>query len=184
MPMVELVERTELAVDEVIEVMGRSTIEAVLAMSAEGVAGPKQAGKARPAGEAAWYGRQSGKVSLSDRKVRVERPRLRRRGQGTGGEVEVPAYAAMSRPGPLAQWMLEILLAGVSTRKYARVIPEMAEAVGVSKSAVSRETIEASERVLEELMARRRGGSPAAAARSVTVPLESASLRGFPCRFR
>ena len=36
----------------------------------------------------------------------------------------------------------------VSTRKYARVIPEMAETVGVSKSAVSRETIEASERVL------------------------------------
>ena len=156
MPMVELVERTELAIDEVIEVMGWATIEAVLAMSAEGVAGPKQAGKARTVGEAAWYGRQRGQVYLSDRKVRVER--LRRRGQGTGGEVELPAYAAMSRPGPLAQRMLEILLAGVSTRKYARVIPEMAETVGVSKSAVSRETIEASERVLEELMERRLDG--------------------------
>ena len=127
LPMVELVERTELAIDEVIAVMGRATIEAVLAMSAEGVAGPKQAGKARPAGEAVWYGRQSGQVYLSDRKVRVERPRLRRRGQGTGGEVAVPAYEAMKRPGPLAQRMLEILLAGVSTRKYARVIPAMAE---------------------------------------------------------
>ena len=60
LPMVELVERTELAIDEVIEVVGRATIEAVLAMSAEGVAGPKQAGKARAAGEAAWYGRQRG----------------------------------------------------------------------------------------------------------------------------
>ena len=84
LPMVELVERTELAIDEVIAVMGRATLEAVLAMSAEGVAGPKQAGKARPAGEAVWYRRQSGQVYLSDRKVRVERPRLRRRGQGTG----------------------------------------------------------------------------------------------------
>ena len=74
LPMVELVERTELAIDEVIAVMGRATLEAVLAMSAEGVAGPKQAGKARPAGEAVWYGRQSGQVYLSDRKVRVERP--------------------------------------------------------------------------------------------------------------
>ena len=140
LPMVELVERTELAIDEVITVMGRATLEAVLAMSAEGVAGPKQAGKARPAGEAVWYGRQSGQVYLSDRKVRVERPRLRRRGQGTGGEVEVPAYEAMNRPGPVGQRMLEILLAGVSTRKYARVIPAMAETVGVSRSAVSRET--------------------------------------------
>ena len=153
-----MVERTELAIDEVITVMGRATLEAVLAMSAEGVAWPKQAGKARPAGEAVWYGRQSGQVYLSDRKVRVERPRLRRRGQGTGGEVEVPAYEAMNRPGPVGQRMLEILLAGVSTRKYARVIPAMAETVGVSRSAVSRETIEASERVLEELMERRLDG--------------------------
>ena len=99
LPMVELVERTELAIDEVITVMGRATLEAVLAMSAEGVAWPKQAGKARPAGEAVWYGRQSGQVYLSDRKMRVERPRLRRRGQGTGGEVEVPAYEAMNRTG-------------------------------------------------------------------------------------
>jgi putative transposase len=155
LPMVELVERAELAIDEVIEVVGRATIEAVLNMSAEAMAGPKQAGKARAAGEARWYGRQDGQVYLSDRKVRVERPRLRVKGQGAGGELEVPAYLAMRRPGPLADRMLEIVLAGVSTRRYAEVIPEMADTVGVSKSAVSRETIEASERVLTELMERR-----------------------------
>ncbi|MCH8947989.1 MAG: carboxypeptidase regulatory-like domain-containing protein, partial [Acidobacteria bacterium] len=83
------------AVAEVIEVIGRATIEAVLDMSAEGVAGPKQAGKSRAEGGAVWYGRQAGQVYLSDRKVRVERPRLRRRGEGKGGELEVPAYAAM-----------------------------------------------------------------------------------------
>ena len=134
LPMVELVERTELAIDEVITVMGRATLEAVLAMSAEGVAGADAGGQGAPGGEAVWYGRQSGQVYLSDRKVRVERLRLRRRGQGTGGEVEVPAYEAMNRPGPVGQRMLEILLAGVSTRKYARVIPAMAETVGVSRS--------------------------------------------------
>jgi len=155
LPMVELVEQAELAIDEVIEVMGRATIEAVLEMSAEGVAGPKQAGRARAEGEPVWYGRQRGQVYLSERKVRVERPRLRRRDQGEGGEVEVPAYRAMRRPGAVADRMLEILMAGVSTRKYARVIPEMADTVGVSKSAVSREAIEASERVLKELMERR-----------------------------
>jgi transposase-like protein len=80
------------------------------------------------------------------------------KGQGEGGELEVPAYLAMRRPGPLADRMLEIVLAGVSTRRYAEVIPEMADTVGVSKSAVSRETIEASERVLAELMERRLDG--------------------------
>src|SRR5680860_98314 len=151
LPMVQLVERAELAIDEVIEVVGRATIEAVLEMSAEALAGPKQAGKGREDGRAGWYGRQNGQVYLSDRKVRVERPRLRVKGQGEGGELEVPAYAAMQRPGPVADRMLEILLAGVSTRRYGAVIGEMADTVGVSKSAVSREAIEASERVLKEL---------------------------------
>ena len=155
LPMLELVEQTEVAIAEVIQVMGRATIEAVLEMSAEGVAGVKQAGRSRAEDDTVWYGRQGGVVYLSDRKVRVERPRLRRRGAGEGGEVEVPAYAAMRRPGAVADRMLEVLMAGVSTRKYGRVIGEMADTVGVSKSAVSRETVEASERVLKELMERR-----------------------------
>ena len=155
LPMLELVEQTEVAIDEVIQVMGRATIEAVLEMSVEGVAGVKQAGRSRAEDDTVWYGRQGGVVYLSDRKVRVERPRLRRRGAGEGGEVEVPAYAAMRRPGAVADRMLEVLMAGVSTRKYGRVIGEMADTVGVSKSAVSRETVEASERVLKELMERR-----------------------------
>ena len=155
LPMLDLVEQTEVAIAEVIQVMGRATIEAVLEMSAEGVAGVKQAGRSRAEDDTVWYGRQGGVVYLSDRKVRVERPRLRRRGAGEGGEVEVPAYAAMRRPGAVADRMLEVLMAGVSTRKYGRVIGEMADTVGVSKSAVSRETVEASERVLKELMERR-----------------------------
>ena len=43
---------------------------------------------------------------------------------------------------------------GVSTRRYARVLPAMADQVGISKSAVSRETIEAGTRVLAELAER------------------------------
>ena len=71
--MLELVEQTEVAIDEVIQVMGRATIEAVLEMSAEGVAGVKQAGRSRAEDDTVWYGRQGGVVYLSDRKVRVER---------------------------------------------------------------------------------------------------------------
>ena len=84
LPMLELVEQTEVAIDEVIQVMGRATIEAVLEMSAEGVASVKQAGRSRAEDDTVWYGRQGGVVYLSDRKVRVERPRLRRRGRRGG----------------------------------------------------------------------------------------------------
>lgn len=46
LPMVELVEQAQCAVDEFIDVMGRATIEAILQMSAEQLAGPNQQGKA------------------------------------------------------------------------------------------------------------------------------------------
>ena len=45
LPLVELLERGERAIDEVIDVMGRATVEAVLRMSAEQVAGPKLQGR-------------------------------------------------------------------------------------------------------------------------------------------
>ena len=51
--------------------------------------------------------------------------------------------------------MLDILMRGVSTRQYRGVIPEMADTVGVSKSSVSRQMIEASEAEVEGLLGRR-----------------------------
>jgi hypothetical protein len=60
----------------------------------------------------------------------------------------------MSKDGCLAKRMLEIVIAGVTTRRYQQVLPEMAEMVGVSQSQVSRETIEAGERLLEDLARR------------------------------
>jgi putative transposase len=153
LPMVALIEQAELALDELIDVMGRATVEAVLLMSAEQVAGPKHPG--RPGGEVRWHGHQAGKVALSDRKVRVVRPRLRRKGRGAGQEVEVPAYEAMQGDSRLSARMLEILMQGVSTRKYARVLPAMADTVGITKSSVSRDFIEASEQALKTLCERR-----------------------------
>ena len=55
----------------------------------------------------------------------------------------------------LGQRLLEILMHGVSTRHYRKVLPEMAETVGVSKSSVSREFVDASEKALKELAERR-----------------------------
>lgn len=153
LPLVELVEQCRGAVDEVIDVAGRATIQAVLELSAQQVTEGElsQPGKKR-AGDVVRWGRQPGRVKLSDRKLRVNKPRLRKR---TGGEVDVPAYEAMQDDDRLGARMLEILMKGATTRSYRSVIAQMADTVGVSKSAVSRETIEASEKQLEELLARR-----------------------------
>ena len=155
LPMLSLIEQAEVAVDEVIDVVGRASIEAVLLMSARQVAGVKQKGKRRDGEAIGWHGKQKGVVALSDRKVRIKKPRLRRKGQSQDAEVEVPAYTAMQTSSRLGQRMLQIILAGISTRQYKEVLPQMAEAVGVSKSAVSREMIEASEQIYKDLLDRR-----------------------------
>ena len=154
MPMVDLIEQCRWACDELIDVTGRATIEAVLQLSASQAAGgPAHQGKRR-AGDVVFYGRQTGQVMLSDRKLEVQRPRLRKRGR-PGREVEVPAYQAMQNGEQMGARMLDILMRGVSTRNYKEVIPTMAETVGVSKSAVSRQVIEASEAEVEALLSRR-----------------------------
>ena len=153
LPMVELITGTEMAVDELIAVTGRAAIEAVLMLSAQEVAGPKHPGKA--AGEITWYGRQPTTIPLSERKLRVDKPRLRRKGTGTDKEVPIPAYEAMLGNSRLGQRILEILLHGVSTRNYRKVLPQMAETVAVSKSNLSREFVETSAQTLKELCERR-----------------------------
>ena len=155
LPMLDLIETAEVVIDDLIDVMGRATIEAVLLMSAAQVAGPKQQGK-KAERDIAYHGSQAGRVALRERQLRVEKPRLRRKHpqEGESGEVEIPAYEAMRSDGRLADRMLDILINGVSTRRYEGVLPEMAETVGVSKSQVSRETIEAGERLLKELAER------------------------------
>ena len=71
LPMMELIEASRLAVDEVIDAVGRASIEAILHPSAQGVAGAKHQGK--KGGEVRWHGTQPGTVPLSNRKLRVGR---------------------------------------------------------------------------------------------------------------
>jgi transposase-like protein len=157
MPMVDLITQCQMTCDELIQVTGRAVIESVLDLSASQTAGgPAQQGKRR-SGEVVFYGRQPGQVMLGDRKLEVERPRLRTRGR-RGREVEIPAYTAMQNSAPMSARMLEIAMRGVSTRNYKEVIPAMAETVGVSKSAVSRRMAEASGAEVEALLARRFDG--------------------------
>lgn len=155
LPMLDLITQGERAIDEVIDVMGRATIEALLRMSAEQVAGPRQQGKATERA-VYWHGTQGGRVALAERQLHVEKPRLRKRQVAINerAEVSIPAYEALRKDGKLADRMLSILMRGVSTRKYREVLPEMAEQVGISKSQVSRENIEAGERLLQELAER------------------------------
>jgi transposase-like protein len=150
LPIVDMIQSASQVVDTVIHEIGVKTLEIILALSAEEVAGPRTPGKA--SGEIRHHGAQMGRVQLADRKVRVKRPRLRHK---TEGEVKIPAYEALRKNQALSQYMLGALMRGISTREYHQVLPKMAETVGVSRSAVSRQAMEASIEQLKQLQERR-----------------------------
>lgn len=152
-PMLELFERGRQTVDEWAGELGRVGIEALLILSADQLAGRPHPGRAT--GEIRHHGRQRGLVQLAERQVRLDRPRLRRKGVGAGGEVELPIYQELADNPALGKRVLDIVLRGVSTRNYEHVLPELAEATGMSRSQVSREYVAASEAAFKQLSERR-----------------------------
>jgi transposase-like protein len=150
LPIVEMIQSASEVVTTVIHELGRQTLETILMLSAEQIAGAKTQGKS--SGDIRWHGSQPGQVNLADRKVKVKRPRLRHK---TDGEVKVPAYEALRNDGRVGAHMLDALMRGLSTRQYNDVLPAMAATVGVSRSAVSRQAAEASAEQLKQLQERR-----------------------------
>ena len=83
LPMIDLIEQAECAIDEVIDVMGRATVEAVLRMSAEQLAGPRQQGKRGEERELYYHGTQPGPSGLERASAS--------RGQAPAAEETLPA---------------------------------------------------------------------------------------------
>jgi transposase-like protein len=150
LPILSMVQSASQVVDTVVHEIGVKTLELILTLSAEEVAGPRTPGKA--SGEIRHHGSQMGRIQLADRKVQLKRPRLRHK---TEGEVKIPAYEALRQNQMLSQYMLGALMRGISTREYREVLPQMAATVGVSRSAVSRQAVDASIEQLKQLQERR-----------------------------
>jgi hypothetical protein len=110
-PLLELVRELKVTLDDVFDGVGRVCVERVLELSAEQVAGSRHQGKAT--GEIRWHGSQEGVVTLSTQKIRVKKPRLRKKSGGRGGEVSIPAYEAMQREEGLRQRLVAVMLQGL-----------------------------------------------------------------------
>jgi transposase-like protein len=149
LPLLDLVQDTRASIDELMNEAGRCLVEHLLVCSAQEIAGAKHPGK--HTGDLRWHGTQRGRITLAERKLSVKRPRLR----GSEGEIAIPAYERLRADRQLAGRIRDILVTGVSTRQYAKVLPAMAGTVGIKKSRVSDHFIKASEQALEQLMQRR-----------------------------
>jgi transposase-like protein len=99
-------------------------------------------------------GHVASSLVLGGRRVAVSRPRVR---SVDGRELKLPSWREWSARDPLEERALEQMVLGVSTRRYARSLEPLPEAVavrGVSKSAVSERFVYGTERKLGELMSR------------------------------
>ena len=134
---------------------GLGVLAELLEEEVDDVVGPKHVRKADRV--AVRHGHEGGEVTLGGRRVAVQRPRART----VDGEREVPlgTYAHFADRDPLTRVVLEQMLAGVSTRRFARTREPVGEDVlgaerSTSKSAVSREFVGRTREHLQALMSR------------------------------
>lgn len=139
--------------DQLCQDAGVTVIQAALKASVNELLGPKRPGHTRDGG-LVRFGSQRGVVRLSDRNVRIKRPRVRRQlADGTSVEEPLPAYQAL-RHDAAGRRVSDIVIHGVSTRNYQQMIGDTADAVGISRSSISREHMREAEAKLQELLER------------------------------
>ncbi len=134
--------------------VGLGVLSELMAEEVDVVVGPK--GRHDADRVAVRHGSE-GQVTLGGRRVPVERPRVRAT-DGTG-EVTMTTYAHFADRDPLTKVVLEQMLAGVSTRRFARTREPVGQDVidrerSASKSAVSREFVGRTGEHLRALMSR------------------------------
>jgi putative transposase len=136
--------------------VGLSVVHELMEAEVEEVVGPK--GRHNPDRTAKRHGHERGSMTLGGRRVEVTRPRIRTADDER--ELPVETYEHFADRDPLTVVVMNRMLAGVSTRKYAGVGEPIGQEVeqesrSTGKSTVSELFIERTRTALEALMDRR-----------------------------
>jgi putative transposase len=136
--------------------VGLSVVHELMELEVDEVVGPK--GKHNPERTAKRHGHEDGSVTLGGRRMKVRRPRIRTADDTQ--ELPLATYEHFADRDPLTRAVMDRMLVGVSTRRFARVGEPVgeeveAEATSTSKSSVSEMFRERTATALEELMLRR-----------------------------
>jgi transposase-like protein len=136
--------------------LGLGVVHSLMEAEVDEVVGPKY--KQNPDRTAKRHGHERGSMTLGGRRVEVSRPRMRT--VDDERELPVQSYEYFADRDPLTRAVMDRMLAGVSTRKYAVVGEPVGEEVeqassSTSKSTVSELFVERTRTALGELMGRR-----------------------------
>jgi putative transposase len=135
--------------------VGLSVVHELMESEVTEVVGPK--GKHDPDRTAKRHGHEDGSMTLGGRRVKISRPRMRTADDER--ELALGAYEHFADRDPLTRAVMDRMLAGVSTRRFAGVGEPVGEEVeeessATSKSSVSEAFVERTATALEELMSR------------------------------
>ena len=135
--------------------VGLGVVHELMESEVDEVVGPK--GKHDPDRTAKRHGHEDGSMTLGGRRVKVSRPRMR--SADDERELSLGTYEHFAARDPLTRAVMDRMLAGVSTRKFAGVGEPVGEDVeeessATSKSSVSEAFVESTATALEELMSR------------------------------
>ena len=136
--------------------VGLGVVHELMELEVNEVVGPK--GRHNLDRAAVRHGHEDGSMTLGGRRVGVRRPRVR--SAGDERELPVQTYAYFADRDPLTRAVMDRMLAGVSTRRFAAVGEPVGERVersssATGKTAVSDMFIERTRTALSELMSRR-----------------------------
>ena len=136
--------------------VGLSVVHELMESEVTEVVGPK--GKHDPDRTAKRHGHEDGSMTLGGRRVGVSRPRMR--SADDERELSLGTYEHFADRDPLTRAVMDRMLAGVSTRRFAGVGEPVGSEVEHSSSATSRTSVseafvERTKTALEELMSRR-----------------------------
>lgn len=136
--------------------VGLGVVHELMECEVTEVVGPK--GKHNPERTAKRHGHEDGSMTLGGRRVEVSRPRVRTADDER--ELPVQTYEYFADRDPLTRAVMDRMLAGVSTRKFAAAGEPVGtevetSAMATSKSSASEMFIERTATALSELMSRR-----------------------------
>lgn len=135
--------------------LGMETLRQMLEADVTELVGEK--GKHNSQRVAYRHGTENTKVVLGGEKRSIRKPRVRSK---DGTELSLPTLTTFQNEKPLSRAVLAELLAGVSTRKYARAEDfDGAEAACTSKSEVSRKFVKGLSALADEFFHRRIEGN-------------------------
>src|SRR5215216_2440794 len=136
--------------------VGLGVVHELMELEVDEVVGPK--GEHNRDRVAKRHGHEDGSMTLGGRRVAVRRPRIRT--ADDEHELPVESYGYFADRDPLTRAVMDRMLAGVSTRKFARVGEPIGSEVEQASSSTSKTTtselfIERTRTALGQLMSRR-----------------------------